>query len=191
MKQGLEREAGGPGRNDADFRIRKAQVCACIESLPPSSNSWYICISLFVVRLGPGICGAWPWWITKCQISSGNHDLKKITLFFGERGGGEAGGSYATFSEFRILIPIQYNTLSRRFRDLMAEYNQVQEEYREKCKERIQRQLKYSGFSNLGSIYYISVVLISRSSFPSATLSLMLGSNTMTLEWHWYVLECN
>jgi len=25
MKQGLEREEGGPSRNDADFRIRKAQ----------------------------------------------------------------------------------------------------------------------------------------------------------------------
>jgi len=32
----------------------------------------------------------------------------------------------------------------------MAEYNQVQEEYREKCKERIQRQLKYSGFLQPG-----------------------------------------
>jgi len=39
MKQGLEREEGGPSRNDADFRIRKAQVCSCIESLPPSSSS--------------------------------------------------------------------------------------------------------------------------------------------------------
>jgi len=27
----------------------------------------------------------------------------------------------------------------------MSEYNQVQEEYREKCKERIQRQLRYTG----------------------------------------------
>ena len=37
MKQELERDKGGPGRNDADFRIRKAQVCA--STRPPS----YIC----------------------------------------------------------------------------------------------------------------------------------------------------
>jgi len=67
-----------------------------------------------------------------------------MTLSFGEGKGGWR--ILSTFSEFQILIPVQYNTLSRRFRDLMAEYNQVQEEYREKCKERIQRQLKYSGF---------------------------------------------
>lgn len=71
-----------------------------------------------------------------------------MTLSFGEGRGGWR--ILSTFSEFQILIPVQYNTLSRRFRDLMAEYNQVQEEYREKCKERIQRQLKYSGFLQPG-----------------------------------------
>lgn len=42
------------------------------------------------------------------------------------------------------FIWLQYSTLSRKFHDVMAEYNSVQEEYRERCKERIQRQLKYS-----------------------------------------------
>ena len=41
-------------------------------------------------------------------------------------------------------IWLQYSTLSRKFHDVMAEYNSVQEEYRERCKERIQRPLKYS-----------------------------------------------
>ena len=69
------------------------------------------------------------------------------------------------FAQFQILFPVQYTTLSRRFRDLMGEYNQIQEDYREKCKERIQRQLKYSGFlSNLVSIY-VSVALIFRPCF--------------------------
>ena len=39
---------------------------------------------------------------------------------------------------------LQFTTLSRKFRDVMSEYSQVQSEYRDKCKDRIQRQLKYS-----------------------------------------------
>ncbi len=42
----------------------------------------------------------------------------------------------------------QYSALSRRFRDVMEEYNQMQEEYREKSKVRIEKQLKYSQYSN-------------------------------------------
>ena len=38
----------------------------------------------------------------------------------------------------------QYSTLARKFHDVMSEYNQVQEEYRDKSKDRITRQLKYS-----------------------------------------------
>ncbi|KAL5477358.1 hypothetical protein EMCRGX_G024148 [Ephydatia muelleri] len=47
-------------------------------------------------------------------------------------------------ADFRIK-KAQYTTLARKFRDVMGEYNNIQEEYREKCKERIQRQLKYTG----------------------------------------------
>ena len=80
-----------------------------------------------------------------------------MTLSFEEGGGGGGWRILCNFfSEFQILIPVQYNTLSRRFRDLMAEYNQVQEEYREKCKDRIQRQLKYSGFLQPGVHLYFS-----------------------------------
>ena len=52
-----------------------------------------------------------------------------------------------------ILCPIirslhiphtQHSTLARRFHEVMSEYNQVQEEYRDKSKDRITRQLKYS-----------------------------------------------
>ena len=41
------------------------------------------------------------------------------------------------------LPPLQYTALIRRFRDVMEEYNQVQDEYRERSKDRIHRQLKY------------------------------------------------
>ena len=43
-----------------------------------------------------------------------------------------------------LFVLSQYSTLSRKFTEVMAEYNTVQEEYREKCKDRITRQLKYS-----------------------------------------------
>ena len=42
-----------------------------------------------------------------------------------------------------FLFLCQYTALIRRFRDVMEEYNQMQDEYRDKSKERIQRQLKY------------------------------------------------
>lgn len=47
-------------------------------------------------------------------------------------------------ANFRIKKS-QYTTLIRRFRDVMEEYNQMQDDYRDKSKDRIQRQLKYAG----------------------------------------------
>jgi t-SNARE complex subunit (syntaxin) len=47
-------------------------------------------------------------------------------------------------AEFRIK-KAQHSTLARKFHDVMSEYNQVQEEYRDKSKDRITRQLKYTG----------------------------------------------
>lgn len=40
----------------------------------------------------------------------------------------------------------QHSTLARKFHEVMSDYNQVQEEYRDKSKDRITRQLKYSKF---------------------------------------------
>ena len=42
---------------------------------------------------------------------------------------------------------MKYAVLSRRFRDSMGEYNWAQESYREKSKERIEKQLKYGKYS--------------------------------------------
>ncbi|CAI8048952.1 Syntaxin-1B [Geodia barretti] len=39
----------------------------------------------------------------------------------------------------------QHSTLARKFHDVMSEYNQVQEEYRDKTKHRITRQLQEAG----------------------------------------------
>ena len=41
-----------------------------------------------------------------------------------------------------VTICPQYSTLARRFRDVMMKFNQEEEEYREKNKDKIQRQLK-------------------------------------------------
>lgn len=56
----------------------------------------------------------------------------------------EQEGPERNTADFRIK-KAQYSTLSRKFTEVMADYNQVQEEYREKCKDRITRQLKYTG----------------------------------------------
>uniref|UniRef100_A0A8C4PZV9 Syntaxin 4 n=1 Tax=Eptatretus burgeri TaxID=7764 RepID=A0A8C4PZV9_EPTBU len=42
---------------------------------------------------------------------------------------------------------VQYSTLSQKFMDIMTHYNTTQCEYRERCKQRIQRQLEIAGKS--------------------------------------------
>uniref|UniRef100_UPI00358F73EA syntaxin-1A-like n=1 Tax=Myxine glutinosa TaxID=7769 RepID=UPI00358F73EA len=42
---------------------------------------------------------------------------------------------------------VQYTTLSQKFMDIMSNYNTMQCEYRERCKQRIQRQLEIAGKS--------------------------------------------
>lgn len=41
-------------------------------------------------------------------------------------------------------LPSQHSTLSRKFVEVMSEYNATQTDYRERCKGRIQRQLEIS-----------------------------------------------
>lgn len=45
---------------------------------------------------------------------------------------------------FLFLSPPQHSTLSRKFVEVMSEYNATQTDYRERCKGRIQRQLEIS-----------------------------------------------
>ena len=54
----------------------------------------------------------------------------------------EETGPNRNSADFRIK-KAQYSTLIRKFKDVMEEYNNVQEKYREKNKERIQKQLQY------------------------------------------------
>jgi t-SNARE complex subunit (syntaxin) len=53
-------------------------------------------------------------------------------------------GQVRDTANFRIK-KAQYTAIIRRFRDVMEEYNQMQDEYRDRSKDRIQRQLKYAG----------------------------------------------
>lgn len=43
-----------------------------------------------------------------------------------------------------LFSPLQHSTLSRKFVEVMSEYNATQTDYRERCKGRIQRQLEIS-----------------------------------------------
>lgn len=43
-----------------------------------------------------------------------------------------------------LSLPHQHSTLSRKFVEVMSEYNATQSDYRERCKGRIQRQLEIS-----------------------------------------------
>ena len=53
-------------------------------------------------------------------------------------------GPVTDTASYRIRTA-QYTALIRRFREVMEEYNQFQDEYRDRSKECIQRQLKYAG----------------------------------------------
>lgn len=42
------------------------------------------------------------------------------------------------------MLWLQHSTLSRKFVEVMTEYNTTQSKYRDRCKDRIQRQLEIS-----------------------------------------------
>lgn len=46
-----------------------------------------------------------------------------------------------------LLVSVQHSTLSRKFVEVMTEYNTTQSKYRDRCKDRIQRQLEISEFN--------------------------------------------
>lgn len=48
----------------------------------------------------------------------------------------------------------QHSTLSRKFVEVMTEYNRTQTDYRERCKGRIQRQLEISKYRSPFDDYY-------------------------------------
>lgn len=57
----------------------------------------------------------------------------------------EALGPYGAGPDTRTPISDpQHSTLSRKFVEVMSEYNATQSDYRERCKGRIQRQLEIS-----------------------------------------------
>ena len=49
-----------------------------------------------------------------------------------------------------VVSVSQHAALSKRFVDVMTGYNAIQTEYREQCKERIQRQLEITGNEKTG-----------------------------------------
>lgn len=51
----------------------------------------------------------------------------------------------------------QHSTLSRKFVEVMTEYNRTQTDYRERCKGRIQRQLEISEYMSLCACVYITI----------------------------------
>ncbi|XP_056120659.1 syntaxin-1A isoform X1 [Rhinichthys klamathensis goyatoka] len=66
--------------------------------------------------------------------------LKSIQLTIEQ----EAVNSECPSADLRIR-KIQHSTLSRKFVEVMSEYNATQSDYRERCKRRIQRQLEITG----------------------------------------------
>ncbi|NWH75218.1 STX1B protein, partial [Piaya cayana] len=55
------------------------------------------------------------------------------------------GPSWSGFSSTPCPPPSQHSTLSRKFVEVMTEYNATQSKYRDRCKDRIQRQLEITG----------------------------------------------
>lgn len=53
----------------------------------------------------------------------------------------------------------QHSTLSRKFVEVMTEYNRTQTDYRERCKGRIQRQLEISKFCDFFSVMQLIIAI--------------------------------
>lgn len=62
----------------------------------------------------------------------------------GGRQASEALGPVGRADTCTPILDPQHSTLSRKFVEVMSEYNATQSDYRERCKGRIQRQLEIS-----------------------------------------------
>lgn len=78
---------------------------------------------------------------------------------------------------------LQHSTLSRKFVEVMTEYNTTQSKYRDRCKDRIQRQLEISEYTTRQQhavLLYVSTMVVQR----SEVISQPEGSKVlMTLNW--------
>lgn len=84
----------------------------------------------------------------------------------------------------------QHSTLSRKFIEVMNDYNNAQIDYRERCKARIQRQLEISKFrSSMSFIYVVSssfysllLFVYSRKAFLMLNVFVVLNENNFIFE---------
>ena len=84
----------------------------------------------------------------------------------------------------------QHSTLSRKFIEVMNDYNNAQIDYRERCKARIQRQLEISKFrSSMSFIYVFSssfysllLFVYSRKAFLMLNVFVVLNENNFIFE---------
>ncbi|NXI22970.1 STX1A protein, partial [Sterrhoptilus dennistouni] len=84
------------------------------------------------------IVGVFPVWGWKCS-QSGDGSVPSI-----EQSIEQEEGLNRSSADLRIR-KTQHSTLSRKFVEVMSEYNATQTDYRERCKGRIQRQLEITG----------------------------------------------
>uniref|UniRef100_W5LZX4 Syntaxin-1A n=1 Tax=Lepisosteus oculatus TaxID=7918 RepID=W5LZX4_LEPOC len=90
---------------------------------------------------------------TKEELEELMTDIKKLAnkvrskLKMSEEQNQKSHGSNLRSSAPVFLLLSQHSTLSRKFVEVMSEYNATQSDYRERCKGRIQRQLEITGRS--------------------------------------------
>ncbi|PKK17410.1 syntaxin-1B [Columba livia] len=85
---------------------------------------------------------------TKQELEDLTADIKKTANKVRSKLKGDAGTLGATWGHPRCP---QHSTLSRKFVEVMTEYNATQSKYRDRCKDRIQRQLEITHSEPIGS----------------------------------------
>ena len=86
----------------------------------------------------------------------------------------------------------QHSTLSRKFIEVMSDYNKTQNDYREGCKNRIQRQLEITGKKTTSDELEQMLDSDNPNVFSqqvSPSLSLLLAVYLLNCKWEWFVLD--
>lgn len=129
IEQSIEQEEG-LNRSSADLRIRKTQVG---DSAARRGQSGTPGRGLEPRGRGCGYSARF-----KQRVETGRAGAASGRL--------EAGVPRARGTEHTCFSSPQHSTLSRKFVEVMTEYNATQSKYRDRCKDRIQRQLEISAW---------------------------------------------
>uniref|UniRef100_A0A8C3SGD1 Syntaxin-1B n=1 Tax=Chelydra serpentina TaxID=8475 RepID=A0A8C3SGD1_CHESE len=132
-------------------------ITLCLHPVIRSSLSMHLSIrihaSLRSPFIHPAVPGPIPGVKTKQELEDLTADIKKTANKVRSKLKGTSPGEIVPFPRGSVALTLRlmslrshrHSTLSRKFVEVMTEYNATQSKYRDRCKDRIQRQLEITG----------------------------------------------